>query len=152
MPSTDVINILMADDDLDDCHFFERALKKIPIATKLSILHDGEQLMDHLLKNKSKVPNVLFLDINMPRKNGYECLQEIKGNKDLADFPIVMYSTSLKDAMVDMLYEEGAHCYLRKCDFPDLVKYLQLILTMLHGNSLPRTSKAQFVLNETRVT
>lgn len=151
MPAKNVINILMADDDPDDCTFFARALKKIPIAVKLVIVNDGEQLMDYVVKNKEKSPNILFLDINMPRKNGYECLQEIKGNKDLNDFPVIMYSTSLKDAMADMLYQEGAHYYLCKCDFHDLVKHLQHILTLLQDNNLGKPPRDGFVLNKTRV-
>jgi CheY-like chemotaxis protein len=150
MPAKNVINILMADDDQDDCYFFERALKKIAIPTKLVSLDDGEQLMDYLVKNKGKSPDILFLDINMPRKNGYECLHEIKGNKDITDFPVIMYSTSLKDAMADMLYQEGAHYYLCKCDFPDLVRHLQNILTLLQDNHLEKPSKERFVLNEIR--
>jgi len=151
MTAGNVLNILMADDDLDDCHFFALALKTIAIPTKLVTLHDGEQLMNYLVKNKPKTPNILFLDINMPRKNGFECLQEIKNNKDLNNFPVVMYSTSLKDTMVDMLFQEGAHYYLRKCDYSDLVKHLRHILTMLQDNNLKSPSQSSFVLNDIRV-
>jgi len=149
MSTKNVINILMADDDPDDRHFFERALKKTALSTRLTTVEDGEQLIEYLLK-KQKNPDILFLDINMPRKNGYECLLEIKGNKDLAGFPVIMYSTSLKDAMADMLFHAGAHHYLCKCDLPDLIKYLTLILTMLKDNNLTRPLKDQFVLNGTR--
>ncbi len=106
--------------------------------------------MDYLSKHKRESTSILFLDINMPRKNGYECLQEIKGNKYIRDFPVIMYSTSLKDAMADMLYQKGAHYYLCKCDFPDLVKHLLHILTLLQDKRLERPSKERFVLNEIR--
>lgn len=144
------INILMADDDQDDCYFFEQALKKIAISTKLITVEDGEQLMNYLVKNKRTPPDILFLDINMPRKNGYECLEEIKSNGDIDDFPVIMYSTSLKDTMSDLLCQKGAHYYLRKCDFPDLVKHLQTILTLLQTNHLEKPSKERFVLNDIR--
>src|SRR5471030_460081 len=89
-----LLNVLLADDDTDDCIFFEKALKEILIETHLSIVHDGEELMKYLLKNSEKLPDVLFLDISMPRKNGFECLTEIKENKKLKDIPVLMFTTS----------------------------------------------------------
>lgn len=76
--SKDKINTLLADDDVDDRTFFKNALEAIPLQTHLSIVSDGYQLMDFLMDNIEQLPHVLFLDINMPGKNGYECLAEIK--------------------------------------------------------------------------
>lgn len=141
------INVLLADDDDDDRFFFAKALKELTIPTKLVCVEDGEKLLDYLSKHTVKLPDILFLDINMPRQNGYECLVEIKSNNDIKDLVVVMYSTSLQDAMADFLYQKGAHYYLHKGDFPDLVKYLQLILTKVEENDLQRPSRAQFVVN-----
>lgn len=141
----------MADDDEDDCYFFSKALKSLSISTKLVTVEDGEKLIDYLTKNKGKFLDILFLDINMPRKNGNECLLEIKGNADIKDFPIIIYSTSLKNTMADMLFENGAHYYLRKGDLIDLVKYLHLILTMFEEKKLQRPPKEGFILNERTV-
>ncbi|MEO6302480.1 MAG: response regulator [Bacteroidia bacterium] len=152
MPDKKVINILLADDDHDDRYFFAKALKSLPIPTKLVTVDDGEELMNYLTENKAKLPDILFLDINMPRKNGNECLIEIKGNKSINYFPVIMYSTSLKDTVAEMLFQNGAHYYLRKGDFSDLVKHLQLVLTMLQGKNFQRPSIEEFVLNEMRVT
>jgi len=151
MEDKSILKILMADDDDDDRYFFEKALKKVSIPSKLITVDDGEQLMDYLIKNKGEFPDVLFLDINMPRKNGYECLIEIKSNPNIKDFPVIMYSTSLKDTMADMLFETGAHYYLRKGDFSELVKHLELLVTMLEANNFPKPSKEDFVLNEMRL-
>ena len=74
------LNILLADDDLDDCLFFKEALEGMPVNTHLTAVHDGEQLMQLLANEKIKLPDILFLDLNMPRKNGFECLTEIKQN------------------------------------------------------------------------
>jgi CheY-like chemotaxis protein len=114
------LNILLADDDKDDCFFFDKALKKIPIATHLTIVHDGEQLINYLSENSGNLPDVLFLDLSMPRKTGFECLAEIKQNKKLKNIPVVMFSTSYeRDAhyeqnMINMCYKIGAHDYIRK--------------------------------------
>ena len=114
------LNILLADDDIDDLFFFEKALKEIPIATHLTIVHDGEQLMNYLFENSAHLPDVLFLDISMPRKTGIECLSEIKENKKLKDIPVVMFSTSFprdlkyEHNIIKILSVIGAQHYIRK--------------------------------------
>jgi CheY-like chemotaxis protein len=76
--AADELRVLLADDDADDCLFFKEALEELPLSTSLTIVNDGDQLMKWLLKNTSRLPHVLFLDLNMPRKNGFECLTEIR--------------------------------------------------------------------------
>ena len=98
------VNVLLAEDDADDCFFFEKALKEIPIATQLTIVKDGEQLMECLSENAAQLPDVIFLDLSMPRKTGFECLQEIKENVSLKDIRVVMLSTSYPR---DIVYEQG---------------------------------------------
>ena len=68
------LNLLLADDDIDDCSFFKEVLENLPISTHLTTVHDGEQLIQLLAKETIELPHVLFLDLNMPRKNGFECL------------------------------------------------------------------------------
>lgn len=77
------LNILLADDDSDDCLFFKEALRELLLSTNLTTVHDGEQLMQLLTNETNVLPHVLFLDLNMPRKNGFECLTEIKLSKKL---------------------------------------------------------------------
>ena len=98
------VNIVLADDDADDCFFFEKALKEIPIESNLSIVRDGDQLMNYLFENIEHLPDLIFLDLSMPRKTGFECLQEIKENDRLKDIQVVMLSTSYPR---DMAYEDG---------------------------------------------
>src|ERR1039457_5741545 len=88
------LNILLADDDADDRFLFEKALKEIPITTHLTTVHDGDQLINYLSENSEHLPDLLFLDLSMPRKTGFECLSEIKENKKLNDLPVIMFSTS----------------------------------------------------------
>src|ERR1035437_760874 len=88
------LSVLLTDDDADDCSFFDKALKEIPIVTHLTTVNDGEQLMKYLSENSEHLPDVLFLDINMPRKNGFECLHDIKENEKLKDLFVVMFTIS----------------------------------------------------------
>src|SRR4051812_32115664 len=120
----EALHILLADDDKDDRFFFGKALQAIPILTDLVTVEDGKKLMEHLLKNPKRLPDVLFLDLNMPRKNGSECLAEIKDSPKIKQLPVIIYSTSLHEDVADLLYEKGAHYYIRKTDLTELEKIL----------------------------
>ena len=112
--------ILFADDDIDDRIFFENALKEIPIRSRLITVNNGEQLMEYLKYHEADLPDVLFLDLSMPRKTGFECLVEIKENEKLKNLPVIMFTTSftrgieLEYNLINTLSKMGAQDYLRK--------------------------------------
>ena len=138
------IHILLADDDLDDHFFFKNALKEIPLATQLTTVNDGELLFAYLSHHSERLPDVLFLDLNMPRKNGSECLIEIKRDAKLNRIPVIIYSTCLQSEMADELYQKGAHYYLKKYDIDELPKYIQRVLVLLAENP-NRPSRDKFI-------
>ena len=138
--------ILLADDDKDDRYFFENALKEIPFNTVLKTVPDGARLMEYLMKKSSQLPDVLFLDHNMPRKNGSECLIEIKGDERLKHIPVVLCSTSLGDDFANSLYQSGAHSYLHKCDFSELKLCILKVLNLISENPLQPT-REHFMLS-----
>lgn len=119
------MNILLADDDADDCLFFKEALGELKLSTHLTTVPDGEHLM-HLLANETiTLPHVLFLDLNMPRKNGFECLAEIKLSKRLNPLPVIVFSTSFEQEVVNQLYQNGAQFFIRKpSEFSKLKKII----------------------------
>lgn len=119
------LNVLLADDDTDDCTFFRSALGELSIATNLKLVHDGEQLMSYLSDATVQLPNVLFLDLNMPRKNGVECLTEITQNDKLKNIPVVMFSTFYSKDTINTLFKIGARVYIRKTS--DLAQLKQVI-------------------------
>ncbi|MFM9946395.1 MAG: response regulator [Saprospiraceae bacterium] len=120
VPNNNPLNILFADDDVDDRFFFDKALREIPIENILKMVNDGEQLMDYLSGDLEQLPNVLFLDLSMPGKSGFECLAEIRENAKLKDMPVVMFSTSYtsdknyEQSMIEVLYKMGAQDFIRK--------------------------------------
>ena len=139
--------LLLADDDEDDCLFFKEALDEITVGTTLSTVHDGVQLMDYLKTNISNLPDVIFLDLNMPRKNGLECLAEIKDNENLKNLPIIIFSTSLDGEIVDKLYQKGASFYIRKPgDFSKLKSVIEKALTIAPENNFKQPERANFIL------
>lgn len=135
MQQTGPLHILLADDDKDDRFLFREALSELPVTTTLETVHDGEQLMTWLNEHQDNLPDVLFLDLNMPRKNGFECLTEIKTNDKLSALPVVMFSTSYprdehyESDMIHMLFNIGAQDYIRKPgNFTELKKAIYKIL------------------------
>ncbi len=133
--NTKQMNILLADDDIDDRNFFKDALKALPLTTSLSTVNDGDELMNYLLANTEQLPHVLFLDINMPAKNGFECLEEIKQNKKLKDIPVVMFSTSSEQDKIKILFKTGADLYIHKpSNFAQLVQVIHHALPMAAEN------------------
>ncbi len=141
------LNLILADDDPDDRMLFNDALKELPVQHVLKTVNDGEQLMSVLTSNTGKLPDVIFLDLNMPRKNGFECLSEIKVNEQLKTLPVIIYSTSLDYNVVDMLYDRGADRYIRKPgDFSMLKQIIQKALLTVSQNSNTRASRDNFII------
>jgi len=141
------LDILLADDDTDDCLFFEDALAELPVFTKLVAVHDGEKLMQQLNGETGRLPHILFLDLNMPRKNGFECLAEIKLNKKLQDLPVVIFSTSYEQQVVNLLYQNGAHYFIRKPSaFDQFKKIILYVLTLIAQEHITQPAPENFVL------
>ncbi len=141
------LHILLADDDTDDCLFFKDALEGIPISRELIAVHDGEQLMQFLNTATNRLPDILFLDLNIPRKNGFECLSEIKQNKKLNTIPVVIFSTSFEKEVVNKLYKKGAKYFFRKpAEFLQFKNIILHVLTLLIQENISRPAKGNFVL------
>jgi len=141
------INILLADDDADDRIFFEEALEGYSLTTHLTAVHDGEQLMQLLTKDTNEVPHVLFLDLNMPRKNGFECLTEIKLNQKLKQFPVIIFSTSFEQEVVNQLYKIGAQYFIRKpAAFSQFKQIIQHTLQLIAQENISQPDRGNFVL------
>jgi len=135
MKDNNPINIMLADDDKEDCYLFEKALKEIPIATSLITVSNGEDLMDYLYKNSTNLPDVLFLDLSMPQKTGFECLIEIKEDKKLEALHVAIFTTSFTQ-VIDVehnlkktLSNMGSQNYIRKpSGFKELIHLIHQAL------------------------
>ncbi len=129
------LKIMLADDDRDDCYLFENALKELPLTASVTFVRDGEEVMNYLDENIDHLPDVLFLDLSMPRKTGYECLTEIKENKKMAVLPVVILTTSfirnkeIESNLAKNLLKMGARGYIRKPS--DFIQFKQIIYTTL---------------------
>ena len=127
----DPMNIILADDDEDDRLFFKEAFEEIKIKTNIKIVNDGVELMDYLNQQGNQIPHMLFLDLNMPRKTGIDCLLEIKQLPHLNDMAIAIYSTSASEKDIEETFVQGANVYIKKpSDFNSLKKVLENVITI----------------------
>lgn len=123
------VSIILADDDADDRDLFEEAASIVAPDLKIALARNGEELIEHLLKLQPK-PDMVFLDLNMPKKNGKECLTEIQSNSSLRNIPIIIYTTSLNQLDVEETYVLGARHFFRKPNsFEELKALLQKLLS-----------------------
>lgn len=141
--------IFYADDDEDDMMFFNDAVEKISgnSAKKIRLhLHlNGSSLIENIKKNKDH-NGVVFLDINMPMKNGMELLQEIRKESEIREFPVVMYSTSSNPANIEQCRQLGADFYaVKPSNFNDLVTLVSEFVAINWKNG--HTRPAGFLYN-----
>jgi len=126
MPTANKIkHIFLAEDDEDDVLLFNQILSDISREITVTVSVNGVELMN-LLKETVTLPNIIFLDLNMPLKNGFQCLQEIRSNVDWNGIKIIMYSTSAHPHQIEKAYQHGADLYIQKAtnyiDFKELLK------------------------------
>ncbi len=119
------LSLFLADDDQDDRMLFQEALLNLPYDIKVRNFDNGVDLMAALLEYEVVLPNIIFLDLNMPLMNGEECLDDIKNEASLATIPIVIYSSYIDNDKIALLQEKGADRFLQK---PNTFPHLQLML------------------------
>ncbi len=127
------INILMADDDEEDCMLTKKAFEKSRVANRLYFVHDGEELLDYLyLRGKyedpasAPRPGVILLDLNMPRMDGREALEIIKKDDELRKIPIIILTTSKDEEDIHRTYGLGANSFISKpVDFQSMIEVVE---------------------------
>lgn len=142
MPKKEIIRVLLADDDQDDRTDFKEAFTTLKMQTVVETVKNGDELMKYLEDTNNTIPHLLFLDLNMPKKSGLECLREIKQIDNLKNLTIVIYSTSSSEKDVEETFLSGANIYLKKpAHLTVLKKALSHILTinwLYHTSDLSR--------------
>ena len=117
-------HILLADDDKSDRFLFTEAFSELKIETTVHTVNNGIELMKWLNMENIHLPHLLFLDLNMPCKNGLQCLKEIRSNKKLKDISIAIYSTSDSKKDIEETFLNGANVYITKPNDFNLLKQL----------------------------
>lgn len=123
---------LVADDDEDDQMLIKEAIEEECQCYDLHMVEDGQALLDHLHHRgeyaDAPCPDLILLDLNMPRKGGLEALQEIKSDPDLVTIPIVIFTTSQEERDIARSYDTGANTFITKpVTFEGLVRVIKAI-------------------------
>ena len=136
-------SIILADDDEDDRFVFKDVIREVDSTVRVEIVSNGLQLMNLL---QHFAPDLLFLDLEMPYKNGLECLVEIGSNPALQQLPVIVFSSTTRPANIQTAYEMGAHLFLIK--ETSFTEYTAAIKTILQLNwKEPNVIREQYCVN-----
>lgn len=139
--------ILLAEDDPEDRELFIEAISIVDPKVVVGTVENGERLMTYLKETQSP-PDCIFLDLNMPRKSGKECLREIRQEQKMSSIPVVIYTTSINRRDVDEAYDYGAFCFIRKpSTFKELTDLFKKNLAALLAPAERVRMKSAFVVN-----
>jgi CheY-like chemotaxis protein len=128
---------LLVDDDTDDADMFHEALMEVDPSTVFYRAADGRDALATLKNYEHELPHIIFLDINMPRMDGWKCLAELKASDTYKNIPVMMYSTSSHQRDIDIALERGALCFMTKpSEYKELKEILAEIIAHLDDNLL----------------
>ncbi len=132
MNDNNLPEVLLIEDNKADIILIKKAFEKNKLNFSLTVKINGEEALDYLMDtndSKEKLPNLILLDLNLPKKNGFEVLQEIKTHNKLKKIPVIILTTSSAEEDISRSYELYANCYIVKPvkfgEFTDLIKSLK---------------------------
>jgi DNA-binding NtrC family response regulator len=131
-------SLLIVDDDADDRMLFMEAVKEVDENFECMIAKDGQQALDLLKNDVHSLPDLIFLDISMPRLSGKKCLSEIKKDERLKNIPVIIYTTSKDVKESRELKEMGAFHFISKPSNADEIYYLVSFALEEHLNASTR--------------
>jgi two-component system, chemotaxis family, response regulator Rcp1 len=119
--------ILLVEDNAGDVRLTREALREAEVAVDLVAVADGDQALE-FLRGEGARPDLILLDLNLPRKNGLEVLEEIKGDPELRHTPVIMLTTSSSARDIAACYDRGVNCYVVKpLELDDFTRLVQEI-------------------------
>lgn len=138
--------ILLIDDDADDRELFCEALTDITSKIRCDAISNGQKAFLQLEQQEPEFPELIFLDINMPALNGWECLKKLKESAAYRHIPVIMYSTSSYPEEIRKAGQLGALCFFSKpTDYEQLKTSLKLVIDCLMNKNLSSLSKKSTV-------
>lgn len=143
---SETLKIVLADDDDSDRANFIDAFEELKIKSNVHTFKDGVELMEYIQNDNFSIPDIIFLDLNMPRKNGLQCLKEIRENPKLKEIIVAIYSTSSSGKDIEATYINGANVYIKKPnDFTTLKQVLDKVVKAVYAYSNPPFKLENFI-------
>jgi chemotaxis family two-component system response regulator Rcp1 len=128
----DALRILLVEDSPSDVRLIREALKETPLEVQITLARDGVEAMEYLRQSQSGLvsrPDIILLDLNLPRKNGREVLAEVKAAPGLKQIPVLIMTSSKADEDIKQAYSLNANCYIAKPgnlqDYVDVVRSIE---------------------------
>ena len=148
--TTKPLAVLVADDDVEGWILTREAMAEADARVEPTFVADGEELLDYLRRAgryaaaQTVVPDLILLDLNMPRKGGFEVLQDLRADAQLQQIPVVVWSTSQNDADLERAFDLGVNIFVTKpASFDGLVNVLRILGLACFGRESPAAAPAQ---------
>jgi CheY-like chemotaxis protein len=136
------LHIFFGDDDQEDIDFFKRAINETSEEIKITIAKDGLELLQFL---DVVIPDLIFLDLNMPRMNGVDCLKEIRNRLTCKEVPVIIYSTTAEKSHIEITYALGANMYIQKPpNYGKIKDQLKQTLSLSFNDLCPQPPKEKY--------
>lgn len=140
------LTIFYTDDDEDDLCIFSDAVESLPTKIDLRTYNGGEKLLNAVY-NPPPTPHLVFLDLNMPGKNGFDVLEELRNSKEKRDIPIVIFSTSNEPSIIERCRILGANLFITKpVLMKDIIKSIEHAIQIDWKNFIPNPSNFVYKL------
>lgn len=143
------LTFLLVDDDMDDTYLFKEVLSEVAPQITLRTAANGQEALESLLGATQSLPHLIFLDLNMPRMDGKQCLAALKKDERLQHIPVIMYTTSSHSRDIEETMQQGAISFVTK---PSHISELRIILSALAENAGSNLTKALRNLSNTQNT
>lgn len=142
------LRILLADDDECDRLLFGEVFQEMKGLHSIQMVHNGLELMEYLTAKETVLPHFIFLDLNMPYKNGLDCLKEIRVDEKFKEIYIAVYSTSAAEKDIEETFYNGANHYIKKPNtFAMLKQLLSKAVSSGAMHQLGTCKRANFLLS-----
>lgn len=148
MRNIENIRILLTDDDEDDRDFFAEAISDLKLSHPAEFCKNGIELINRLKDESYEIPDIIFLDLNMPILSGFETLQQIREHSKFKDIPVIaIYSTSATNDGIKSTFGLGANAYIVKpVSFNDLKTLLKKVIETDWEERLKKTELESFII------
>lgn len=133
-----IMLIFYVDDDSDDRELFSYAIKSVDPRIVLVAFESGEDLLT-FIRSGTPLPDFIFMDINMPKMNGYECVQEIRSREIFNTVKIIMYSTSFNPDEQSRFNQPGVDFLIKPSELENLVQYIEMLIVKNNFTPLEET-------------
>jgi CheY-like chemotaxis protein len=140
---------LLVDDDIDDTFLFREVLSEVAPQVALRTAVNGQEAIESLLAPAQPLPQLIFLDLNMPKMDGKQCLLALKQDERLQHIPVIMYTTSSHSRDIEETMQNGAISFITK---PSHISELRIILSSLANNTGSNLEKTLRHLSQSQNT